>query len=56
MARLDGSLPRLIDRLARVQLLILDNWGTHGLADRQRLDLLEIFTEIRRKRLFPVID
>ena len=47
MARLDGRLPRLIDRLARVQLLILDDWGTHGLADRQRLDLLEICEELR---------
>jgi DNA replication protein DnaC len=50
MARLDGRLPRLIDRLARVQLLILDDWGTHGLADRQRLDLLEICEERYRRR------
>ena len=27
MARLDGRFPRLIDKLARVQLLILDDWG-----------------------------
>jgi DNA replication protein DnaC len=31
--------------LARVQLLILDDWGTHSLTDQQRLDLLEIFEE-----------
>ena len=43
MARLDGRFPRLIDKLARVQLLILDDWGTHTLNDQQRLDLLEIF-------------
>jgi len=33
MARLDGRFPRLIDKLARVQLLILDDWGTHTLND-----------------------
>lgn len=50
MARLDGRLPRLIDKLARVQLLILDDWGTHGLNDRQRLDLLEICEERYRRK------
>ena len=43
LIRLDGRFPRLIDKLARVQLLILDDWGTHTLNDQQRLDLLEIF-------------
>jgi DNA replication protein DnaC len=27
MARLDGRFPRLVDKLARVQLLVLDDWG-----------------------------
>jgi DNA-binding NtrC family response regulator len=45
MARLDGRFPRLVDKLARVQLLVLDDWGTHSLNDQQRLDLLEIFEE-----------
>ncbi len=50
MARLDGRFPRLVDKLAKVQLLILDDWGTHGLTDQQRLDLLEIFEERYRRR------
>ncbi|WP_352618293.1 ATP-binding protein [Mesorhizobium sp. M0323] len=50
LARLDGRFPRLIDKLARVQLLILDDWGTHTLRDRQRLDLLEIFEERYRRK------
>ena len=50
MARLDGRLPKLIDKLARVQLLILDDWGTHSLNDRQRLDLLEICEERYRRK------
>jgi DNA replication protein DnaC len=50
MARLDGRFPKLVDRLARVQLLILDDWGTHGLTDQQRLDLLELFEERYQRR------
>ncbi|NDW08027.1 IS21-like element helper ATPase IstB [Jiella pacifica] len=50
MARLDGRFPRLVDKLARAQLLILDDWGTHGLADQQRLDLLEICEERYRRK------
>ncbi|ESX09453.1 ATPase AAA [Mesorhizobium sp. LSJC255A00] len=50
LARLDGRFPRLIDKLARVQLLILDDWGTHTLSDRQRLDLLEMFEERYRRK------
>ena len=50
MARLDGRFPRLVDKLARVQLLILDDWGTHSLGDQQRLDLLEIFEERYRRK------
>ncbi|NJS14209.1 MAG: ATP-binding protein [Sphingopyxis sp.] len=54
LARLDGRFPRLVDRLARVQLLVLDDWGTHTLKDQQRLDLLEIFEE-RYKRKSTLI-
>lgn len=50
LARLDGRFPRLVDKIARVQLLILDDWGTHALNDQQRLDLLEIFEERYRRK------
>ncbi|MDB4112156.1 IS21-like element helper ATPase IstB [Yoonia sp.] len=50
MARLDGRFPKLVDKLVRVQLLILDDWGTHGLTDQQRLDLLELFEERYQRR------
>lgn len=49
-ARLDGRFARLVDKLARVQLLVLDDWGTHSLNDQQRLDLLEIFEERYQRR------
>lgn len=50
MARLDGRFPRLVDKLSRVQLLILDDWGTHSLNDQQRFDLLELFEERYQRR------
>ncbi len=37
-------------KLARVQLLVLDDWGTHTLTDQQRLDLLELFEERYQRR------
>jgi len=54
MARLDGRFPRLIDKLTRVQLLVLDDWGSHGLTEQQRGDVLEIFEE-RYKRKSTLI-
>ncbi|TIR46417.1 MAG: hypothetical protein E5X26_08455, partial [Mesorhizobium sp.] len=33
LARLDGRFPRLIDKLTRAQLLILDDFGTHSLTE-----------------------
>jgi DNA replication protein DnaC len=54
-ARLDGRFPKLIDKLARVQLLVLDDWGTHSLTDQQRLDLLELFEERRYQRRSTII-
>lgn len=42
LARGDGRLPRLYKSLARVHLLILDDWGPEPLSAEQRRDLLEI--------------
>ena len=50
LAKLDGRYPRLIDKLTKVQLLVMDDWGTHTLNDKQRLDLLEIFEERYRRK------
>lgn len=45
LARLDGRFPRLMNKIIRVQLLILDDWGTHALTDQQRFELFEIIEE-----------
>ncbi|MFN7800455.1 ATP-binding protein, partial [Gemmatimonas sp.] len=38
----DGSYAKLMQTLARTDLLILDDWGLAPLGDRERRDLLEL--------------
>ncbi|MBW2527473.1 MAG: IS21-like element helper ATPase IstB [Deltaproteobacteria bacterium] len=45
LARADGSLTRLLTRLARAQLLFIDDWGLAPLADQERRDLLEVLED-----------
>ena len=41
-AKADGSYGRLLAQLAKVELLILDDWGLEPLTPQQRSDLLEL--------------
>jgi len=45
LARGDGRYPRLMKRLGKVSLLILDDWGLEPFGPDQRRDLLEIVEE-----------
>ena len=45
MARADGSLRKLLYRLGRVDLLIVDDWAMAPLADSERREFLEICDE-----------
>lgn len=45
LARGDGRYARLMKTYARVDLLILDDWGIAGLTQPQRIDLLEIIED-----------
>lgn len=45
LARADGSYGKLLERLARTQLLILDDFGLAPLADSERRDLLELLED-----------
>lgn len=46
IARGDGRYPRLMNTLAKVDVLILDDWGLEGgINDRQRRDLLEVLDD-----------
>jgi DNA replication protein DnaC len=42
MARADGSYARVLARLARISLLVLDDLGLAALSDQERRDLLEV--------------
>ena len=42
LAHADGSYTRLLARFAKVDVLVLDDWGIAPLADAQRRDVLEI--------------
>lgn len=45
LAHADGSFTRLLARFARLDLLVLDDWGLAPLRDADRRDLLEIFED-----------
>jgi DNA replication protein DnaC len=45
LARADGSYPRLLARLAKTHLLILDDWGQAPLAPPEARELLEVIED-----------
>lgn len=45
IARADGSLPRLLTKLAKVHVLVIDDWGLSVLGDQERRDLLEVIED-----------
>jgi len=45
LARADGSYAIVLARLARVDVLILDDWGLAAVTDVQRQDLLEVMED-----------
>ena len=50
LARLDGTFNKEIEKMAKADLLILDDFGLHKLDDQQRLDLLEIIEDRHGKK------
>ena len=50
LARGDGRYTKMLRGLARVDLLILDDWGPEKLDDEQRRDLLEIIEDRHERR------
>ena len=45
LARADGSYTTLLARLARLDVLVLDDWGLAAVSDVQRQDLLEVMED-----------
>jgi len=50
IARADGSYAKELARLARIDVLILDDWGLAVLEDEERRDLLEVLEDRRGLR------
>jgi DNA replication protein DnaC len=50
VARGDGSLPRLLARWAKTDVLILDDWGLAPLGPQERQDLLEVIEDRHGER------
>jgi DNA replication protein DnaC len=42
MARADGSYPRLMKRIGKVRVLVIDDWGIAPMAAAERRDLFEV--------------
>lgn len=45
LAHADGTYTRLLGRLAKIDVLVLDDWGLAPLKDQERRDLLEVFED-----------
>jgi DNA replication protein DnaC len=45
LARADGTYVRVLGKLARVDVLLIDDWGLAPLADQERRDVLEILED-----------
>ncbi len=45
VARADGSYPRLLAKLARLDVLVLDDWALAPIKEQERRDLLEVLED-----------
>ena len=45
IARADGSYARVLARLARVEVLVIDDWGHAPMRDQERRDLVEVLDD-----------
>ncbi len=50
LARADGSYAKLLQRLQRMRLLIIDDWGLNRFTDEERRDFLEIMEDRHETR------
>ena len=55
VSRADGSYIKLLNKLSKVKLLIIDDWGIDLLDEMQRRDILEIFEDRHQLRSTIII-
>lgn len=49
-ARADGTYPRLLQRIAKIDVLVLDDWGLSRVDEAQRRDLMEVLDDRHGER------
>lgn len=55
LSRADGSILKLLSRIAKAELLILDDFGLKPLDNQQRLDLLDIVKDRHQKMVTMIV-
>jgi DNA replication protein DnaC len=55
IARVDGSITSLLDKLAKTNLLVLDDFGLTHLEHQQQMDFMEIFEDRHAKNATIVV-
>jgi len=55
LARADGSYVKLLNKLAKTELLVLDDWGINALAESERRDILEVVEDRYKMRSTIVV-
>lgn len=55
IARADGSFARLLNKLAKTKLLVIDDWGISTLSDSERNDVLEVIEDRYKLRSTIVV-
>jgi len=55
MARADRSFVKLLNRLAKTELLVIDDWGLNTLSDSERRDILEVIEDRHKVRSTIVV-
>ncbi len=55
MARIDGNVFKLFDKIAKAGLLILDDFGLAHLDKKQQMDLMEIMEDRHAKKATIIV-
>lgn len=55
IARADGSYVKLLNKLAKTELLVVDDWGINALSESERRDILEVIEDRYKVRSTIVV-
>ena len=55
ISRADGSYVKLLNRLAKTEVLVMDDWGINALSEPERRDILEVVEDRYKMRSTIII-